>query len=210
MNIKLIQQAIVNMQDTQVALLIEEALQRGITPEDILEQGLIQGMREVGRRFTKKEYYVPEVLLASEAFYAGFAIVRPLLQSVTDTQQGKIVLGVVHGDIHDIGKNIVKVLVEAAGYKVVDLGRDVSIEEFTNAVRNERPDVLALSSLMTTTMMTMEDIISALVDQGLRREVKVIIGGAPVTAQFARRIGADGYGEEAADAVRLIEDMLSG
>ena len=198
------------MQDTRVVELVEKALNHNASPKDILENGLIQGMKEVGDRFKKKEYYVPEVLLASEAFYAGFAIIQPLLQSSIDNRRGKIVIGVVRGDIHDIGKNIVKVLVEAAGYRVIDLGKDVTVDKYIKTVRTEKPDILALSSLMTTTMTTMEDIIDALVKQGLRKSTKVIIGGAPVTAEFAKRIGADGYGEDAADAVRLIEDILGG
>ncbi|MBN2621367.1 corrinoid protein [candidate division WOR-3 bacterium] len=198
------------MCDDQVIDLVERALKENVPAREILEHGLIPGMKEVGDRFKKKEYYVPEVLLASEAFYAGFNMIKPLLKADTTRQRGKIVIGVVHGDIHDIGKNIVKVLVEAAGFHVIDLGKDVPLERFVAAVRDEQPDILALSSLMTTSMLKMKEIIRTLEQQRLRTRLKVIIGGAPVTGEFAQNINADAYGEDAADAVTTIENLLSG
>jgi len=209
-NLDSLKQAIVEMLDDQIPALIDQALRDKIPPREILENGLILGMKEVGDRFKRKEYYVPEVLLASEAFYAGFNIIQPMIRTDNENRPGKVVIGVVHGDIHDIGKNIVKVLVEAAGFTVIDLGKDVPTEKFITAVKDEKPDILALSSLMSTTMICMEEIITAIEEQGLRKHLKVIIGGAPVTQEFAEKIGADAYGEDAATAVTMIEELLSG
>lgn len=210
MNFNLLKQAVIDMQDDQVVTLVSKALKENIIPKEILEHGLIPGMKMVGELFKQKEYYVPEVLLASEAFYAGFNIIQPMLKFDTQQKLGTIAIGVVHGDIHDIGKNIVRVLVEAAGYRVIDLGKDVPLEKFISTVQEEKCDILALSSLMTTTMPSMQNIIHALEKKNLRRQVKVIIGGAPVTKEFAENIGADAYGEDAASAVTIIEDLLSG
>lgn len=210
MDLALVKKSVVEMEDEKVVELITKALADNISPREILENGLIPGMKTVGELFKKKEYFVPEVLLASEAFYAGFNLIQPLIKFDANEKQAKIVIGVVQGDIHDIGKNIVKVLIEAAGFKVIDLGNDVPVDNFINTVRNEKPDILALSSLMTTTMTKMKEIIETLEAQGLRKRIKVIIGGAPVTEQFARTICADGYGEDAADAVKLIEDLTCG
>lgn len=205
-----LKQAIIEMQDEEVIRNVKAALNEGLQPHEILEQGLIAGMKEVGELFKKKEYFVPEVLLASEAFYAGFSIVRPLIKADTQKEHGKVIIGVVEGDIHDIGKNIVKVLVEASGYHVIDLGKDVPADKFVNAVAKEKPDILALSSLMTTTMTKMKDIINKLEEKNLRQNVKIIVGGAPVNEEFARQITADGYGKDAADAVTLIEQFSRG
>lgn len=198
------------MQDKTVSDLVKSALKEQIAPQEILNKGLIAGMKEVGNLFSCKEYFVPEVLLASEAFYAGFNIISPLIKSLQIQPKAKIVIGVVKGDIHDIGKNIVTVLIEASGYQVIDLGKDVSTEKFINAVVKEKADILALSSLMTTTMEKMEQIIKKLEEKKLRDTVKVIVGGAPVNEEFAKKIKADGYGKDAADAVKLLERLISG
>ena len=207
MNLELIKQAVVEMRDDQVHELVAQALQAQDPPRKILEDGLIAGMKTVGDRFKQKKYFVPEVLLASEAFYAGFNIVQPLLKGDTTMQRGKVIIGVVHGDIHDIGKNIVRVLVEAAGFKVIDLGKDVRCETFINAVKTENPDILALSSLMTTTMANMAKVIDALHEKRLRNTLKVIVGGAPVTAEYAKKIGADGYAPDASQAASLAKAL---
>ncbi len=201
----LIKKAIVDFESDKVERLIKEFLEKGVEPKTILEQGLIPGMNEVGRLFAQKEYFVPEVLLASEAFYAGFGLISPLLSRTEKFKKGKVVIGVVQGDIHDIGKNIVKVMLEASGYEVIDLGRDVPNEKFVEAVANERPQILALSSLMTTTMTEMEVVVKLLKKNKLRKNVKVIIGGAPVNQEFADKIGADGYAEDASKAVQLLD-----
>lgn len=197
------------MDDKEVSKLVKAALQEHIDLNTVLNKGLIAGMKEVGELFIKKEYYVPEVLLASEAFYAGFNIIIPLLKS-QNFKKAKVVIGVVKGDIHDIGKNIVKVLIQASGYDIIDLGKDVSVESFINTVVKEKPAVLAMSSLMTTTLIHMEDVIQELVKKDLRNGLKVIVGGAPVNEEFAKKIGADGYAKDAARAVKLLDKLTSG
>ena len=208
MNLDEIKKAVVEFEVDLVKQLVDQMLREKIEPAKLLEKGLIAGMKEVGERFARKEYFVPEVLLASEAFYAGFEIVNPLIKSGKKIIKGKIVIGVVKGDIHDIGKNIVKVMLEASGYEIIDLGKDVPNEKFIDAVVKEKPQVLGLSSLMTTTMVKMEEIIEGLVKRKLRKNIKIIIGGAPVNEDYAKKIGADGYGEDAAQAVKVVEGLI--
>ncbi len=208
MDFALIKKAVVGFEEEKVKKLVKEFLEEGVAPKDILEQGLIPGMKEVGRLFESKEYYVPEVLLASEAFYAGFELIRPLLVEQKIEKKAKIVIGVVQGDIHDIGKNIVKVMLEASGYEIIDLGKDVPNEKFIEMVAQENPQILALSSLMTTTMIQMETIIKLLNKKKLRKNVKVIVGGAPINQEYADKIGADGYAEDAAGAVKLVDKII--
>lgn len=208
MNFVDIKKAVVEFDADVVKELVDKMLQNKIEPSKILENGLIAGMKEVGERFSRKEYFVPEVLLASEAFYAGFDIVRPLIKTAKATEKGRIVIGVVEGDIHDIGKNIVKVMLEASGYAVVDLGKDVPVKKFIEAVAKEKPQVLGLSSLMTTTMVKMEEVIKGLEERKLRENIKIIIGGAPVNEDFAKKIGADGYGEDAVQAVEVVARLI--
>jgi dimethylamine corrinoid protein len=198
------------MDDSNVEKLVREALKQGLEPIEILENGLIAGMKEVGQLFARKEYYVPEVLLASESFYVGFNIINPMIKKTSHQPKARIVMGVVEGDIHDIGKNIVKVMLEASGFEVIDLGRDTPISEFITAVEREKPKILALSSLMTTTMTHMKDVIQELNNRTLRDTVKVVVGGAPLNEEFAQKIGADGYGRDAAAAVKLIQKIING
>ena len=207
---ELLRKAVIDMDDSKVAALVSQALREKINPVDILEDGLISGMQEVAILFARKEYYVPEVLLSSEAFYAGFDIIKPLIGKSSRKPKAKIAFGVVEGDIHDIGKNIVKVMMEAAGYEVIDLGRDVPVSEFVKAVERESPDILAISSLMTTTMPHMGEIILELEKRNMRNEVKVIVGGAPVNQEFASSVKADGYSPDGPSAVKLIEKLVSG
>ena len=205
-----IRRAVLEMNDQTVEHLVHEALEKKCDVIDILDNGLIAGMKEVGKLFARKEYYVPEVLLASEAFYAGFNILNPLIKSSQHKPKAKVIMGVVEGDIHDIGKNIVKVMMEASGYEVIDLGKDVPTAKFVTTVEKEKPAVLALSSLMTTTMVHMEEIIKELEKQRLRDTVNVIVGGAPVNEEFAKKIKADGYSSDAPSAVQLVESLTSG
>lgn len=205
-----ITEAVIEMNDNKVGNLVQEALQARHDPGEILENGLIPGMKEVARLFACKEYFVPEVLLASESFYAGFNLIIPLLKRSGKQLKAKVVMGVVEGDIHDIGKNIVKVMFEASGFEVVDLGRDIPNKQFIDAVERESPKILALSSLMTTTITRMQEIIEMLERNHLREGLKVIVGGAPVNEEFARNIKADGYSPDAPSAVQLAERLLSG
>lgn len=198
--------AVVALKPEQVQRLCTEALRQGVQPEEVLEKGLARGMRVVGEKFAAREYFVPEVLLASKAMYAGFDIIKEKMAPKTKNP-GRVALGVVQGDIHDIGKNIVKVMVQAAGFEVVDLGRNVPIERFV-AAAEEGVQIIGMSSLMTTTMPNMARVIEALKKKGLRERVKVLVGGAPVTRLFAERIGADGYAPDAHSAVVEVERLL--
>ncbi len=208
MDFENIKKAVVDMEVEKVKNLVTKFLKNKQPPEQILENGLIAGMKEVGKLFSSKEYFVPEVLMASEAFYAGFDLVSPLIKNQQMKEKGKIIIGVVEGDIHDIGKNIVKVMLEASGYQIIDLGKDVPVEKFVETVGQENPNILAMSALMTTTMIKMHDVIKGLEQKKLRNKVKVIIGGAPANEDFAKKIGADGYGEDASAAVSLVEDLI--
>uniref|UniRef100_A0A7C1SHU8 Cobalamin-binding protein n=1 Tax=candidate division WOR-3 bacterium TaxID=2052148 RepID=A0A7C1SHU8_UNCW3 len=197
--------AVLRMAKDEVLRLCEQALAQGIAADIALEQGLARGMRLVGEKFVCQEYFVPEVLAAARAMYAGFDILREHLPRTAENRN-RIALGVVQGDIHDIGKNIVKVMAQAAGYEVIDLGRNVPVEQFVNAVRDGAA-AIGMSALMTTTMPNMARVIEALKQAGLRDRVKVLVGGAPVNRLFAEKIGADGYAPDAHNAVLEIRRL---
>ena len=194
-------------QDKEVARLIQESLDKGITPEEILSGGLIAGMDEVGRDFKAGDLFVPEVLVAARAMHAGMDVLRPLLAESGVPSAGKYVIGTVQGDLHDIGKNLVKMMLEGAGFETIDLGIDVRLDAFVDAVREHQPNLLGMSALLTTTMVQMKTIIEALEEAGLRDSVKVMVGGAPVTAAFAEQIGADAYAPDAASAVDIARSL---
>lgn len=204
-------EAVTAMKPKRVTELARQVLEQGLSAQDAITQGLAVGMRRMGEKFAAKECFVPEVLLASKAMYAGFEILKAGVESGESGvgSRGKVALGVVQGDIHDIGKNIVKVMVQAAGFEVVDLGRNVPLPEFVKAAESGVA-ILGVSTLMTTTMSRMGKVVEALDKAGLRPGVKVIVGGAPVTEQFARNIGADGYAADAHAAVLEIEKLTSG
>lgn len=185
----------------KVEELVRLALQEKLTPKDILENGLIKGMNIIGIKFKNNEIYVPEVLISARAMYAGMNILRPKLVETGVKNIGKVAIGTVRGDLHDIGKNLVKMMLEGAGFEVVDLGVDVSADKFVSAVKELQPDIIGMSALLTTTMVNMLEVIKALESAGLRDKVKVMIGGAPVTQNYAEQIGADGYSPDAASAV---------
>jgi 5-methyltetrahydrofolate--homocysteine methyltransferase len=187
--------------------LVRGALDAGESPKDLLE-AMMAGLKACGDHFESGEYFLPELMGAGEAFKAGMAVLAPRLSSGDRVSQGKVVLGTVRGDVHDIGKNLVGFMLESAGFTVVDLGVDVSPEDFAQAVREHKPQVLGMSALLTTTMLGMQDVVDALKQQGLRDKVKVIIGGGPVSKMYAEQIGADGYGNDAAQAVRLVRSLL--
>uniref|UniRef100_A0A7V3UZ62 Cobalamin-binding protein n=1 Tax=candidate division WOR-3 bacterium TaxID=2052148 RepID=A0A7V3UZ62_UNCW3 len=198
--------AVLRMARDEVVQLCTVALKQGIRADITLEQGLAKGMRLVGEKFATQEYFVPEVLAASRAMYAGFDILQAELPKKS-RRQTRVALGVVQGDIHDIGKNIVKVMVQAAGYEIIDLGRNVPVEQFVNAVR-DGVVAIGMSALMTTTMPNMAKVIAELKRAGLREKVKVLVGGAPVNRLFAERIGADGYAPDAHHAVEEIQRLI--
>jgi 5-methyltetrahydrofolate--homocysteine methyltransferase len=197
-------------EDAQVAQLVRDGLSQGLSPSAVLENGLIAGMDRVGKDFKSGELFVPEVLVAARAMQAGMNILRPLLVENKVASAGKIVIGTVKGDLHDIGKNLVKMMLEGAGYEIIDLGNDVSPQRFVEAVQQHHPDLIGLSALLTTTMPQMKETIRALVAAGLRDSVKVMIGGAPVTGEYASQIGADAYAPDAAVAVDRAHSLAPG
>ena len=184
----------------KVEELIRLALEEELSPKEILENGLIKGMNVIGIKFKNNEIYVPEVLISARAMYAGMNILRPKLVETGVKNIGKVAIGTVRGDLHDIGKNLVKMMLEGAGFEVVDLGVDVSADKFVSAVKELQPDIVGMSALLTTTMVYMPEVIKSLEAAGLRDRVKVMIGGAPVTQNYAEQISADGYSPDAASA----------
>jgi 5-methyltetrahydrofolate--homocysteine methyltransferase len=181
--------------------LTQSALDSGVGARDVLEGGLLPGMDIVGRRFRQGEMFIPEVLLSARTMQSGMDILRPLLSQKEAAGIGTVVIGTVEGDIHNIGKNLVGMLMEGAGFKVVDLGMDVKTQAFVAAAREHKPDIVAMSALLTTTMPKMAETVNALKEAGIRDQLKVMVGGAPVTDDFAKKIGADAYGSNAASAV---------
>ncbi|MFZ5918834.1 MAG: corrinoid protein [Chloroflexota bacterium] len=195
-------------EDETVAELVQQALDQGLNPGDVLQNGLIAGMDEVGRDFKAGDLFVPEVLIAARAMHAGMRVLRPLLAESDVPSAGKYLIGTVKGDLHDIGKNLVKMMLEGAGFETVDLGTDVSPQAFVEAVRTHKPQLLGMSALLTTTMVQMKATIASLEEAGLRDSVKVMVGGAPVTAAFAQEIGADAYSPDAASAVEVARNLV--
>ncbi len=188
---------------------VTEALEAGVDPEKILKQGMIQAMAKVGKLFEEGEYFVPEMLIAARAMKGGLAILQPRLVDADVKPAGRVVAGTVRGDLHDIGKNLVCMMLEGAGFQIKDLGTDVSPEDFVSAVQSGGVDIVAMSALLTTTMPNMETTIKALEDAGVRDQVKVIIGGAPVTEAYAEKIVADGYAADASRAVKLAQRLVA-
>jgi corrinoid protein of di/trimethylamine methyltransferase len=185
-----------------------EALARGYSAQDVLAQGLVAGMDIVGVDFRDGILFVPEVLMAANAMKAGMEILRPLLAETGAARIGKMVIGTVKGDIHDIGKNLVTMMMEGAGFEVINLGINNDAEKFLNAIKEHQPDILGMSALLTTTMPYMKVVIQALKDEGIRDNIFVMVGGAPVTEVFAQTIGADAYGRDAAVAVELAREYM--
>ena len=192
----------------EVKKLTQEALDSGKEAETILKEGLLPAMEQVGVQFKNNEIYIPEVLIAARAMHAGMGILKPILSRSATTQSAKVVVGTVKGDLHDIGKNLVVMMLEGGGFDVIDLGIDVSPEKFSEAIRKHQPQVVGMSALLTTTMREMKGTIETLQEAGLRKQVKVMIGGAPVTDRFAKEIGADGYAPDAASAVDCAKGLL--
>ena len=201
-------QALINGNAPQTKELTQKAVDEGTPPEKILNEGLIVGMNEVGRRFKNNEFYVPEVLIAARAMHAAMDVLKPLLAESDVQPAGTVLIGTVKGDLHDIGKNLVAMMLEGGGFNVIDMGVDVSPEKFLDSVKQHKPQVIGLSALLTTTMPAMKTTIEALKEAGVRDNVKVIIGGAPVTQRYADEIGADGYAPDAASAVDVTRQLL--
>ncbi|HEY5572129.1 MAG TPA: corrinoid protein [Anaerolineales bacterium] len=181
--------------------LVQKALDQGLAPKTVLDDGMVVGMNEVGARFKRGDMFVPEVLMSADTMQAGLVVLRPLLAAAGVKMLGTVVLGTVKGDLHDIGKNLVGMMCEGAGFEVVDLGFNVPPEKFISAIKEHQPDVVGMSALLTTTMRSMGHTIKAIEEAGLRDQLKIMVGGAPVDRDFAERIGADGYGSNAVAGV---------
>lgn len=196
-----------NMED--MPEMTQQALEEGYSAKEILDNGLMPGMDHVGVEFKAGNMFVPEVLRSARSMQAAMNILKPLLAESGEKMIGKVVLGTVKGDLHDIGKNLVAMMCEGAGFDVKDLGKDIAPEQFVQAVKEFEPDIVGMSALLTTTMRAMEHTIKALEEAGVRQRIKVIVGGAPVTQSFATQIGADGYASNAAAAAELAKELVS-
>ena len=194
---------------TSVKANVQAAIDAGVPVSVILNEGMIAAMAEVGHLFEEGECFVPEMLIAARAMQTGLALLQPYLKNSEVVSAGKIVVGTVKGDLHDIGKNLVAMMLEGAGFEIIDLGTDVPPEKFVEAVRNQGAQIVAMSALLTTTMPSIKNTIDALTTAGLRGQVKVMIGGAPVTQNYADQIGADGFAPDASRAVATAKELMS-
>lgn len=206
--LKELSRCVLEMEDDTVADVARMYASQGYDPVDGILLGLVDGINRAATLYDEEEYFIPEMLICSSAMYNGLEVLRPLLPQESEKQPCKIIIGVVQGDTHDIGKNLVKIMLESAGYTLVDLGRDVPADRFVSAVKEENAQVVAMSTLMSTSMDYMRQVIEALTSAGLRSQVKVIVGGAPISPAFAERIGADGYSSSATEAVKLVARLV--
>ena len=205
---KAIGDALVACDQPKVLELVKSGLIQGVSAKDLLNQGLIAGMDVVGGRMENEEMFIPEVLMAAKAMGAAVNVLKPLLAESDVSSQGKVVIGTVKGDLHDIGKNLVAMMLESAGIEVYNLGVDVAPDKFVNEIKTKNANILALSALLTTTMPMMRETVAAVAKAGIREKVKILVGGAPVTQSFAMEIGADGYAPDAGSATRLAKSLL--
>lgn len=208
-DLKFLHEAVLNGDVKTAKSATEQALRDGVEPMKLIQDYLMPAMGEVGRRFECSEYFVPELLLSARAMKGALELLHPLLVKGGAQPIGRVVVGTVKGDLHDIGKNLVAAMLEGGGFEVTDIGVNVTPEQFVSAVKQQKPQILALSALLTTTMVAMKETIEALKQAGVRDQVKVLIGGAPITQRFADEIGADGYGESAAGVTRLAKRVLA-
>jgi 5-methyltetrahydrofolate--homocysteine methyltransferase len=203
-----IYEAILNGNAKKAREATEVALKAGAEPMALIQDSMVPAMDEVGKLFECEEYFVPELLLAGRAMKSAMELIKPMLSAAGQKMAVRVIIGTVKGDLHDIGKNIVASMLEGSGFEVIDLGTDVTPENFVKAVRESNPHVVCMSALLTVTMQAMKTTIDALESAGVRTQVKVLIGGAPVTSQYAREIGADGYSENASGAVSMVKELL--
>jgi 5-methyltetrahydrofolate--homocysteine methyltransferase len=206
--LKRIADALQQGEHQQVGALVTEALGAGLPAGDVLQQGLLAGMNVVGEQFRLREIFLPDVLMAAKAMYAGLDLLTPHLASEGVPSRGKVVIGTVKGDLHDIGKNLVGIMLKGAGFEVIDLGHDVAPEAFVDTAVREGATLIGMSALLTTTMTRMRDVVGLLRERGLEGKVRTIVGGAPLSADFAREIGADDYACDAATAVDRVKALL--
>lgn len=206
--LELITDALMKGQANRVKTLSTLAIENGIDPQTLLEKALIPGMQVIGEQLRNNDIYISDVLIASRAMHAGLYVLKPHLSAAQQSLLGKVVVGTVAGDLHDIGKNLIVMMLRGAGFEVIDLGVDVQPEDFVMAIRDHHPDVVALSAMLTTTLFMISETIRELEKEGLRDQVKVIIGGGPATSDFARVIKADGFADDAITAVDLVKKIL--
>ncbi|MFO8084332.1 MAG: corrinoid protein [Desulfobacterales bacterium] len=208
-NLQDLTEAVVSGDEDKIKLLIFELLNAGTSAKEIMDDGLIAGMNIVGDKMETEEMFIPEVLRSAKAMSSGVVILKPQLTDEENMASGIMVLGTVQGDLHDIGKNLVKMLMEGAGFSVIDLGTDVSPATFVDAIKEHKADIVGMSALLTTTMPKMKETMEEMEKAGVRNQVKVLVGGAPITEDYASEIGADGYGYDAGSAVRMAKGFVS-
>jgi 5-methyltetrahydrofolate--homocysteine methyltransferase len=205
-----IREAVISRKRKEIQGMVGEAIEAGIDPGLIIDEGLIAAMDVVGKQFADSEIFVPEMLVSALTMKLGLDMVKPLLKAADQPSRGTILMGTVKGDMHDIGKNLVVMMLEGAGFKVVDLGVDLTLEKLIEEIEKVKPDILGLSALLTTTMPEMERSIRELGEKGFRKNMKIMVGGAPVSSAFAEKIGADGHGADAGEAVELARRLIGG
>ncbi len=208
-NLQDLTEAVIKGDEDKIKLTILELLNAGTPAKEIMDDGLIAGMNIVGGKMETEEMFIPEVLMSAKAMSAGVEILKPQLTDEENAASGTMILGTVQGDLHDIGKNLVKMLMEGAGFSVIDLGTDVPPAAFVDAIKEHNADIVAMSALLTTTMPKMKETMEAMENAGIRDQVKVLVGGAPVTENYADEIGADGYGYDAGSAVRIAKEYMT-
>jgi len=201
--------AVVNLDIDGVKRAAKEAIDAGVTPYEAIMEGMAKGMEIVGQKYEAGEYFLAELIMAGETMKEGLSVLQPYMKTGDMKHIGKVVIGTVEGDLHDIGKNVVITLLTASGFEVIDLGVDVPAEKFVEAVKQYKPDIVAMSALLTTTMVNMAKVIKALEQAGLRDKVKIIVGGAPLTEEYAKQIGADAYGRDAVEGVNICKKWVS-
>jgi 5-methyltetrahydrofolate--homocysteine methyltransferase len=208
-NLQDLTEAVIKGDEDKIKLTILELLNAGTPAKEIMDDGLIAGMNIVGEKMETEEMFIPEVLMSAKAMSAGVEILKPQLTDEENAASGIMILGTVQGDLHDIGKNLVRMLMEGAGFSVIDLGTDVPPAAFVDAINEHNADIVAMSALLTTTMPKMKETMEAMENAGIRNKVKVLVGGAPVTEKYADEIGADGYGYDAGSAVRIAKEYMT-
>ena len=206
--VKEVNSAVIDGNASEVKTKVQAALDNGVEAETILNSGLIAAMKEVGQLFEDGEYFVPEMLISARAMQSGMVILRPILVAQDIKPIGKVVIGTVKGDLHEIGKNLVSMMLEGSGFQIIDLGTDASPEKFLEAVNTHKPNIVGMSALLTTTMVNMEKTLQLLEANGVRKGLKVIIGGAPISQKYADDIGADGYAPDASQAVVIARQLV--
>jgi corrinoid protein of di/trimethylamine methyltransferase len=206
-HLKELSDSVIDMDEERAVSAAHAALAAGVPPYDAIQGGLAHGMERAGVLFEEEEYFIPELLMCSDAMYAGLEVLKPHLSKAAESR-GTVVIGVIEGDTHDIGKNMVRIMLETGGFEVIDLGRDVAPQRFVDTAREINADIIALSTLMTTTMDGMGSVVRLLNETGTGHGIKVMVGGGPISPGFAKRIGADGYAVNAAEAVRVARDLM--